>query len=95
MTVSTGTFNHLVDINFACAMGTPGGIKNTITQRFSRHLNILSFIDMEDTSKKTIFSTILGSCMGKPRLSVFLNLKSCFGGRSPAAGEEYLWVLIE
>ncbi|KTF88877.1 hypothetical protein cypCar_00027703 [Cyprinus carpio] len=58
-----GTFKNLVDINFACAMGPPGGGRNPITQRFTRHFNFLSFTEMEDTSKKKIFSTILGSWM--------------------------------
>ncbi|XP_074517159.1 dynein axonemal heavy chain 1 [Sebastes fasciatus] len=56
-----GTFKHIVDINFACAMGPPGGGRNPITQRFTRHFNFLSFTEMEDASKKKIFSTILGS----------------------------------
>ncbi|XP_040889376.1 dynein heavy chain 1, axonemal [Toxotes jaculatrix] len=59
-----GAFRHLVDINFACAMGPPGGGRNPITQRFTRHFNFLSFTEMEDASKKKIFSTILGSWMG-------------------------------
>uniref|UniRef100_A0AAZ3Q3C2 Dynein heavy chain 1, axonemal n=1 Tax=Oncorhynchus tshawytscha TaxID=74940 RepID=A0AAZ3Q3C2_ONCTS len=59
-----GTFKHLVDINFACAMGPPGGGRNPITQRFTRHFNFLSFTEMEDASKKKIFSTILGNWMG-------------------------------
>ncbi|XP_072239156.1 dynein axonemal heavy chain 1 [Leuresthes tenuis] len=59
-----GTFDHLVDINFACAMETPGGGRNPITQRFTRHFNILSVTEMEDASKKKIFSTILESWMG-------------------------------
>ncbi|KAL7406937.1 hypothetical protein ABVT39_000487 [Epinephelus coioides] len=59
-----GTFRRLVDINFACAMGPPGGGRNPITQRFTRHFNFLSFTEMEDASKKKIFSTILGSWMG-------------------------------
>ncbi|KAG7240353.1 hypothetical protein INR49_026924, partial [Caranx melampygus] len=58
-----GTFMRLVDLNFACAMGLPGGGRNPITQRFTRHFNFLSFTEMDDTSKKTIFSTILGSWM--------------------------------
>ncbi|XP_026203417.1 dynein heavy chain 1, axonemal [Anabas testudineus] len=58
-----GTFKQLVDINFACAMGPPGGGRNPITQRFTRHFNFLSFTEMDDDSKKTIFSTILGSWM--------------------------------
>ncbi|KAM7402690.1 hypothetical protein PAMP_017906 [Pampus punctatissimus] len=58
-----GTFKHIVDINFACAMGPPGGGRNPITQRFTRHFNFLSFTEMDDASKKKIFSTILGSWM--------------------------------
>ncbi|KAG9260637.1 dynein heavy chain 1, axonemal [Astyanax mexicanus] len=60
-----GTFKQLVDINFACAMGPPGGGRNPITQRFTRHFNCLSFTEMADSSKRTIFSTILGSWMEK------------------------------
>uniref|UniRef100_A0A8B9RJH5 Dynein, axonemal, heavy chain 1 n=1 Tax=Astyanax mexicanus TaxID=7994 RepID=A0A8B9RJH5_ASTMX len=59
------SFTQLVDINFACAMGPPGGGRNPITQRFTRHFNCLSFTEMADSSKRTIFSTILGSWMEK------------------------------
>uniref|UniRef100_A0AAR2J4M4 Dynein, axonemal, heavy chain 1 n=1 Tax=Pygocentrus nattereri TaxID=42514 RepID=A0AAR2J4M4_PYGNA len=62
-----GTFKQLVDINFACAMGPPGGGRNPITQRFTRHFNFLSFTEMEDSSKRRIFSTILGNWMGELR----------------------------
>uniref|UniRef100_A0A8B9ENZ5 Dynein axonemal heavy chain 1 n=1 Tax=Anser cygnoides TaxID=8845 RepID=A0A8B9ENZ5_ANSCY len=51
----------LVDINFVCAMGPPGGGRNAVTPRLTRHFNYLSFTEMEDSSKKTIFSTILGT----------------------------------
>ncbi|KAI7795154.1 dynein axonemal heavy chain 1 [Triplophysa rosa] len=60
-----GTFKNLVDINFACAMGPPGGGRNPITQRFTRHFNFLSFTEMEDASKRKIFSTILRNWMEK------------------------------
>ncbi|XP_051768758.1 dynein axonemal heavy chain 1 [Ctenopharyngodon idella] len=67
-----GTFKNLVDINFACAMGPPGGARNPITQRFTRHFNFLSFTEMEDTSKRKIFSTILGNWMEKnPEIKPF------------------------
>lgn len=67
-----------MDINFACAMGPPGGGRNPITQRFTRHFNFLSFTELDDASKKNIFSTILGSWMGKQNyrvLPVGLNLR--------------------
>ncbi|XP_063071051.1 dynein axonemal heavy chain 1 [Engraulis encrasicolus] len=60
-----GAFKYLVDINFACAMGPPGGGRNPITQRFTRHFNFLSFTEMDDSSKMKIFSTILGNWMEK------------------------------
>ena len=59
----TGSFRHLVDIGFICSMGPPGGGRNPITPRLSRHFNYLSFTEMEDSSKFKIFSTILKSWM--------------------------------
>ncbi|KAG8128294.1 hypothetical protein E2320_015160, partial [Naja naja] len=58
-----GTFKKLVDINFIGAMGPPGGGRNAVTPRLMRHFNYLSFTEMEDSSKKKIFSNILGSWM--------------------------------
>ncbi|KAK7819786.1 hypothetical protein U0070_012392 [Myodes glareolus] len=58
-----GAFKNLVDINFVCAMGPPGGGRNAITPRLTRHFNYLSFIEMDEVSKKRIFSTILGCWM--------------------------------
>ncbi|XP_023393798.1 dynein heavy chain 1, axonemal [Pteropus vampyrus] len=58
-----GAFKNLVDINFICAMGPPGGGRNAITPRLTRHFNYLSFAEMDEVSKKRIFSTILGSWM--------------------------------
>lgn len=44
-------------------MGPPGGGRNAVTPRLTRHFNYLSFTEMEDSSKKKIFATILGSWM--------------------------------
>lgn len=76
-----GTFKQLVDINFACAMGPPGGGRNPITQRFTRHFNYLSFTEMEDSSKRKIFSTILGSWMGKLHIVVYVWMDGWTDGR--------------
>lgn len=59
-----------MDINFVCAMGPPGGGRNAITPRLTRHFNYLSFAEMDEVSKKRIFSTILGSWVGKYQAGV-------------------------
>ncbi|XP_076467072.1 dynein axonemal heavy chain 1-like isoform X2 [Babylonia areolata] len=56
-----GDFRNLVDVNFACAMGPPGGGRNPVTQRLLRHFNFITFTEMEDPSKRKIFTTILKS----------------------------------
>jgi dynein heavy chain len=61
---SVGAFRKLVDIMFVGAMGPPGGGRNPITPRFSRHFNHISFTELEDSSKFTIFSTIVASWLG-------------------------------
>ncbi len=49
-----GSFRKLVDISFVCAMGPPGGGRNPITPRLQRHFNILSFTELEDSSKERL-----------------------------------------
>ncbi|XP_056381079.1 dynein axonemal heavy chain 1 isoform X2 [Hyla sarda] len=58
-----GVFKKLVDINFLCAMGPPGGGRNPVSPRLTRHFNYLCFTEMGDSSKRRIFSTILESWM--------------------------------
>ena len=60
-----GEFRNLVDVNFVCAMGPPGGGRNPITQRLTRHFNYLAFTELEDESKSVIFGTILHSWIGE------------------------------
>ncbi|KAK2152282.1 hypothetical protein LSH36_335g03002 [Paralvinella palmiformis] len=56
-----GEFRNLVDVNFVCAMGPPGGGRNPVTERLMRHFNFLAFTELEDSSKAKIFGTILSS----------------------------------
>jgi len=42
-------------------MGPPGGGRNPVTKRLTRHFNTIAFSDMSDTSKQTIFNPILGA----------------------------------
>ncbi len=62
---AVGEFRHLVDINFVCAMGPPGGGRNPVTGRLTRHFNHLSFVEMEDLSMRKIFGTILNWWISK------------------------------
>ncbi|KAJ3087451.1 Dynein heavy chain 1, axonemal [Quaeritorhiza haematococci] len=62
---NVGKFMEIVDIGFVSAMGPPGGGRNPVTQRFTRHFNLLSFVEMDDPSLTRIFTTILGSFLTK------------------------------
>uniref|UniRef100_A0A7N5JN32 Dynein axonemal heavy chain 3 n=1 Tax=Ailuropoda melanoleuca TaxID=9646 RepID=A0A7N5JN32_AILME len=48
----------IVDVLLVAAMGPPGGGRNDITGRFTRHLNILSINAFEDDILTKIFSSI-------------------------------------
>ncbi|XP_052086994.1 dynein axonemal heavy chain 1-like isoform X4 [Mytilus californianus] len=56
-----GDFRNLVDVNFCCAMGPPGGGRNPISARLLRHFNFIAFTEMEDSSKRKIFGSIFKS----------------------------------
>lgn len=60
-----GKFMEIIDITLVTAMGPPGGGRNPVTARFTRHFNLISFVEMEDSSLKRIFTTILGSFLNK------------------------------
>jgi dynein heavy chain len=48
---SIGEFRRIIDVNFVCAMGPPGGGRNPVTARLLRHFNYLAFPEMQDDSK--------------------------------------------
>jgi dynein heavy chain len=52
-------FRNVHDLTFVCAMGPPGGGRNSITGRYTRHFNIISFTEFDDGSMIRIFQTIL------------------------------------
>ncbi|CAF4222790.1 unnamed protein product, partial [Adineta steineri] len=49
----------LLDLLFLGAMGPPGGGRNTITGRFSRHCNIISIDSFSDETMQKIFTSIV------------------------------------
>lgn len=55
-----GDFRQIIDVNFAAAMGPPGGGRNPITPRLLRHFHYLTFLEFEDAVKKEIFGKIFG-----------------------------------
>jgi dynein heavy chain len=52
------------DIIFVSAMGPPGGGKSTITQRFQRHFNIITYTLLGKESITMIFMKIVKAFIG-------------------------------
>ncbi|KAE8741073.1 hypothetical protein FOCC_FOCC013411 [Frankliniella occidentalis] len=55
---AVGEFRQIVDVNLIVAMGPPGGGRNPVTPRVMRHFHYLSFTELQEDSKMTIFGTI-------------------------------------
>lgn len=62
---NVGKFMEIVEITLICAMGPPGGGRNPVTPRFTRHFNLFNFVEMDNTSLRRIFTTILGSFLNR------------------------------
>ncbi|TNJ27740.1 IAD-4 Dynein heavy chain [Giardia muris] len=52
-------FKHIVDTYLVSAMGPPGGGRQAITNRMQRHMNFLTFPEMNDNGLRGIFNTII------------------------------------
>lgn len=59
------TFRKLEDIQFVGAMGPPGGGRNSITQRYSRHYNVVSMTAFDVSNMTIIFRQLVEWWMGK------------------------------
>ncbi|MEE6511728.1 hypothetical protein FKM82_018461 [Ascaphus truei] len=86
-----GVFKQLVDINFVCVMGPPGGGRNPVSPRLTRHCHYLSFAEMGDASKRTIFCSILSSWIGGRELFDVFGVKD--GQLRYGIGTDRYWVL--
>ncbi|CAI5792110.1 dynein heavy chain 3, axonemal [Podarcis lilfordi] len=64
----------IVDVLFLSAMGPPGGGRNDITGRFTRHLNIISISAFDDEILTKIFASIVDWHFSKGFEATFLRL---------------------
>ena len=53
------TFRTLLDIQFIAAMGPPGGGRNAITNRFTRHFSVMNVAAFDTETLSLIFSNIV------------------------------------
>jgi len=52
-------FKQIIDIFFLCAMGLPGGGRSIISNRLVRHMNIITYTNMADSSIIDIFKNLI------------------------------------
>ncbi|NXN55853.1 DYH3 protein, partial [Rynchops niger] len=65
---------NIIDVLLVSAMGPPGGGRNDITGRFTRHLNILSICSFGDDILTKIFTAVVDWHFSKGFEPVFLRL---------------------
>ncbi|XP_052628381.1 dynein axonemal heavy chain 3 [Harpia harpyja] len=64
----------IIDVLLVSAMGPPGGGRNDITGRFTRHLNIVSICSFDDDTLTKIFTAVADWHFGKGFEPLFLRL---------------------
>jgi dynein heavy chain len=62
---------ELVDVLFLAAMGPPGGGRNDITGRLTRHMNVIAMDSFSDDTMIKIFTSIIDWHFGKGFEAVF------------------------
>jgi len=63
-------FKRIEDIILVSAMGPPGGGRSSITARMTRHFNMVTYTNLQESSIKQIFSTIVKAFLGGFRAKV-------------------------
>lgn len=58
------SFRKIEDIILVSAMGPPGGGRSHITPRIMRHFNMITYTNLQESSIKQIFSTIVKAFLG-------------------------------
>eukprot|EP00955_Chlamydomonas_euryale_P061644 358116-Chlamydomonas_euryale.AAC.1 len=61
----TNTFRAMADCLFVAAMGPPGGGRNPVTPRYTRHFNLVCIADSDDATLRCIFGRILDWALAK------------------------------
>jgi dynein heavy chain len=57
----TWQWKQMVDLCVCGAMGPPGGGRNPVSERTTRHFNYISLVEMSDASIALVFNTILSN----------------------------------
>lgn len=63
--VGDASFRTMLDTTVVCAMGPPGGGRNPITSRLTRHFSHVTMTPFDDASLTTIFTAILHWHLGR------------------------------
>jgi dynein heavy chain, axonemal len=58
-------FRKIIDILMVCACGPPGGGRQSVTNRFVHHFNMITYTPMLDESMHVIFETILSGFLAQ------------------------------
>ena len=53
------TFRKLVDVQFLAAMGSPGGGRNNVTNRYLRHFNVVAVTEFDESTMSRIFGALV------------------------------------